>query len=108
VLAGDAEDTFDAALVSHYDLNVSLLIKTGARINRLSLDKNALHGVHGWQALGVKDAVQAANHCAIKVPPEPVCTVCGQRDGAGSSASCQAVVCDSHPFDAGGSCQIEA
>lgn len=109
LFAGYAEDTFDAALVSHDDLDVGFLIKTGARIDRPALDKDALHRVHRGQVLCLKDAVQTANHGAIEVAPEAVRAVRGHLDAAPcGSAPSQAVVRYLHPFDSGCSGQIEA
>ena len=95
-------------MVSHDDLNVSLLIETGAWVDRPALGKYTPHGVHSRQALCLKNAVQAANYCAIKVASASVCTVCGQLYASGGGAPYQAVVCDPHPLDSCGSSQIEA
>jgi hypothetical protein len=108
VFAKYPENTFDAGLTSDDDLDVGSLVKTGARIDRLALGENALNGIYGGQALGLKDAVQPANYCTIKVAAESVCTVCGQRKSTGRGAAGQALVCYSYPFDAGGRGQIEA
>jgi hypothetical protein len=105
---GHPEDTLDAALVSHDDLDVGLLVKTCAWIDRFALGKHALHRVYRRLALDLEDTVQTANHRAIQVPPKPVCAVCGQAEGASGDDLCQAVVCPLHPFDSGGSGEVEA
>jgi hypothetical protein len=65
-------------LVSNNDLNVSPLIKTGARIDRPPLGKHTFQGIHSWKTPGFEDAVRAPNYGAVKIAPTLVLSVCGQ------------------------------
>ena len=106
--ARNPENTFDAVWVSNDNLNVCLLIKSGAWINRLAFDEDASERVHRGQVLVFKDTVEAADYRAIEISPKPVRVVLRQRNAGHRRATHQTVIRDLYPLDTRGSCQVLA